>query len=257
MKMKKLFLPVFAIFLACFACKSSTRVEGGLSFETVSMQKKEKIASASLEWKGKAEIMTATKDGDDEEEAARLNLMIAGMILEGETDVETALEKRQNEYIEAFKASASEPDNGNFSLTWKSGLSGKVVSVSGQFISYVVSDHSIISGGKKNVVENYSVFDRQEGQGVPLSYFIPEENNAELEKIIRETLVQDKEFSSYEALRNDFLKDDLEITQNFYADDLGIHFVYNAGEITDEAEGIINILVRWDVLKTLLNPGIM
>ena len=250
-------IPVFFI-LAAFSCGNPERNEGGITLQTISIQKKEKNAVSSLIMKGKAEIMKAVKGSDDEEEAERLNKMIAGMIYEGETDVKSALDKKQDEYVEAFKASVGDQaDNGKTDFKWESFIEGKVAAVTGQFISYEVMDYSFSGGDNGTSVLSYAVFDRQSGQEAPLSFFIPEEKIPELQNLIRETLVQDKDMPSYEALRSDYLTEDIETTNNFYADDLGVHFVYNPGEIAAYSEGSQNILVRWDALKPLLNPGII
>ena len=257
--MKKLIIAFPAVLmLLAFSCGSPSRNVGGITFKTISMQKKEKNSASLLIWKGSAEMMKATKNADEEEEAVQLNKMIAGMLSEGETDIKSALESKKSEYIQAFKASSNEPaDNGNPSIKWEGRITGKVASVTSQFICYEITDYSFSGEEPGNTVLSYTVFDRQTGQEAPLSFFFAEDKLPELQNLIRVTFVQDKEMSSYDELRKEYLTSDMEMTNNFYADDLGIHFIYNPGEIADVSEGVQNILVRWDSLKPLLNPDII
>lgn len=258
--MKKILNCLIAMLFAVsfYACGVPDHTEGGLVFKTVSLNKKGKIASAKISWTSSVEVMKAASGSEDEEEAARLNAMISSMIFEGEKDVKIALEHKQKEYF----SSISEDDNirsgnGNELISWEGRLYGKVISVDGQFISYELSDFSQSGSSSGNTMVTYSVFDRQSGHEAPLSFFIPEEKKPELQHIIRDTMVQEKELSSYEDLKKDFLISDLDVTNNFYADEMGLHFVYNAGEIASHSEGPQNILIRWDVLKPIMNEGIM
>lgn len=245
-------------FSLCSCCKNQDRTEGGLVFKTVSVEKKAKAASTVLHWKGSAEIMKAAKNSDEEEEALRLNQMIAGMIHEGEKDTAKALEEKQKDYLSSFKDSSSDPESaGKAPGSWEVFFKGRAASVNGRYISYELSDYSITDGEQGESHISYAVFDRHTGKEANLSDFINEEKRPELEKIIRETLVQDKEAVSYEALRREFLISDVEITNNFYPDDFGLHFVYSAGEIAPNSEGVQNVLIRWDVLTPLLNPDIL
>ena len=257
--MKKIIIAVPALLmLFAFSCGAPSRNVGGLTFKTISMQKKEKNSASMLIWKGSAEMMQSSKNAEEEEEASSLNKMIAGMLSEGESDIKSALVKKQTEYIEAFKASANEPaDNGNPSIKWQGSLTGRAASVTSQFISYEITDYSFSGEEPGNTVLSYSVFDRQSGNEAPLSFFFADDKLPELQNLIRETFVQDKEMSSYDELRREYLTSDMEMTNNFYADDLGMRFIYNPGEIADISEGVQNILVRWDSLKPLLNPGII
>jgi len=252
-------VPALIIALFLSSChKKQDRTEGGIVFRTVTVEKKSKAASTVLLWKGSAEIMKAANNSDEEEEAQRLNQMIAGVIYEGEKDAVKALEKKHKDYLSSFNASSSDPESAEKApARWEVVFTGRAASVNGRYISYELSDYSVTDGEQGESHLSCAVFDRQTGKEAALSDFINEEKRPELEKIIRETLVQDKEAVSYEALRREFLVSEVEITNNFYPDDFGLHFVYSAGEIAPASEGVQNVLVRWDVLSPLLNPEIM
>lgn len=250
-------LAIFIIPVLFCACNSGGRVENGLRFKTLSLKNKSKAASSVLKSKAFVEFMLAGKNEESIEEAAVFNNMVADTISEGETDIKTAIAKKQKEQMEAFKAAVSEPELSSHAFEWENILQGKVISVFGRYISYELSDFSSAGGAHPSTVLTYAVLDTNTGKQAELSNFIDEKNNSKLTKIIRNTLTQEKNAASYKALREDFLLKDLEITNNFYADDMGLHFVYNQYDIAPYSEGAQNILVRWDALKDILKPNVL
>lgn len=117
-----------------------------------------------------------------------------------------------------------------------------------------VSGYSYTGGAHGNTVYSYLVFDLKTGEVLSLESLFNKASKKELAAIAEKQLRINRNIDDNSSLEeNGMFIRKLDLKDEFYIDHGGIGFTYNPYEIAPYAEGPINVYLRWEQIKSLIN----
>ncbi|MGN0845358.1 MAG: DUF3298 domain-containing protein [Kiritimatiellia bacterium] len=120
--------------------------------------------------------------------------------------------------------------------TWESASTYEIVYADARYVSYRAEEYEYLGGAHGNTTITVLTIDRKTGRELKLEDFIPKEKHEALLRALREGAVR-KLGGEYPLLN------EVEITDNFYLAEDGLHFIYNRYEIAPYAAGAIEVVI--------------
>ena len=124
---------------------------------------------------------------------------------------------------------------------WEAKSDSKVVYANQRFLSWIVTEFEYVGGAHGSWRVTVGSIFIPAGKRIALSALY--ENSAEKEELQTAWCRAVAQYEKKHKLTFD--KRELSLTENFYFDGTGIHFVYNPYEIAGYAAGVIEIIVPW------------
>lgn len=126
------------------------------------------------------------------------------------------------------------------------------------YIGVSVSDYSFTGGAHPNSHHQHSLFTIDDSQLVNWTDIVTntDEFLSYAESVFRENKSLSKT-ASFEAEGYWFEGDVFYLPDNFFLDDKGIHFFYNAYEIAPYSEGAIVLTIDWNEMEGYLKKGVV
>lgn len=117
---------------------------------------------------------------------------------------------------------------------------------------------SVSSGGAHGDSKiTYQVFSLKTGEPVALTTVVPEKKMKELnqvaEKIFRQVCKM-KPTETFEQAGFSFEREQFSLNQNFLVSKAGLAFCFNPSEIGPYSKGIIELVIPWAEIKTIVQP---
>ncbi|MCH8545497.1 MAG: DUF3298 and DUF4163 domain-containing protein [Cryomorphaceae bacterium] len=126
------------------------------------------------------------------------------------------------------------------------------------YIGISVSDYSFTGGAHPNSYHQHSLFSIDDGQVVKWSNIVADTD--EFLTFAESRFRDNKSLSktaSFEAEGYWFEGDVFYLPDNFFLDENGINFFYNAYEIAPYSEGAIVLSIGWEEMSTYLKKGVV
>lgn len=112
----------------------------------------------------------------------------------------------------------------------------EIVYADARYVSYRATEYEYLGGAHGSTTITVLTIDRKTGRELKLEDFIPKEKQGALQRALREGAIQ-KLGGKYPLLH------EVEITDNFYLAEDGLHFIYNRYEIAPYAAGAIEVVI--------------
>ncbi len=126
------------------------------------------------------------------------------------------------------------------------------------YIGVSVSDYSFTGGAHPNSHHQHSLFTIDDGQLVTWTDIVTDADEflSYAESVFRENKSLSKT-ASFEAEGYWFEGDAFYLPDNFFLDDKGINFFFNAYEVAPYSEGAIVLTIDWDMMARFMRKGVV
>jgi hypothetical protein len=133
-------------------------------------------------------------------------------------------------------------------LNYDECLEGEVLYVSDRFLSYSIRNFSYTGGAHGNGTVRCSVLDLNTSCPLFLSDLFPEGALSDVSELMRQQLLSDRGFTSFEQLCDEgfYQPNEIDVVDNFYIDERGITWQYSPYEIAAYYCGYIAVTLTWD-----------
>ncbi|MEP7129390.1 MAG: DUF3298 domain-containing protein, partial [Chitinophagales bacterium] len=119
-----------------------------------------------------------------------------------------------------------------------------------------ISGHSYEGGVQGNSTLHYQVFNLQTGELISLEEIFNKATVKELTAIAEKQLRENRKINENISLtESGFFVKRLELKEEFFINHSGIGFTYNPDEIAPATRGPVTIFIKWEQVKSLINPG--
>lgn len=184
-------------------------------------------------------------------------LMMKGLAAESmEDEFDSFTESYQEAFPDSVAAENKEyMDESPHIYNWQYEQVYDVIYNEHSLLTVKVSGYSYTGGAHGNSVYSYLVFDLKTGETLPLESLFSKSSKKELAAIAEKQLRINRNIDDNASLKESGLFiSKLDLKDEFYIDHGGIGFTYNSYEIAPYSEGPINVYLKWEQLKSLINP---
>lgn len=277
--MKKLsilsILVVFVFFIGLFSCKKKAQNSTQITFDSIVVKERIPLLAESDTTLPYSDVdvrfIYPSKFGN-KEKLARLQQIFVGTFF-GDVEADSlSPQDAMNEYIAAYTEEYKSLSNNYYSdkkhlsngdipqWYWYSmSNENKIVFKNDSLLSYAVQYSDYTGGAHGSHRTTYVNIDL--GELTTLSeedIFLPNYQKP-LREIIIKKLMADNNVSAPESLINIgfFDIDEIFPNNNFWLNDEGIHYAYNQYEIAPYSMGVIEVLIPFNELKSILKPDVI